>query len=114
MWRAAMSMSILYPESRLGHHYGELDEKLCLQVCRLLVKLREQGSVDKALDVEVTGRILFNTMNMPFMNFMKDDAMDVETVIGSVLAQTRMMMSLVEGLRAGDRRPLAVQDARRL
>ena len=113
MWRAAMSMSILHPESRLGRHYGELDEKLCQQVCRLLAKLGEQGSIDRTVDAETTGRILFNAMNMSFMNFVKDDAMDVETVIGSVQAQTRMMMSLVEGLRAGERRPLTVPDARR-
>ncbi|MGB3537682.1 MAG: TetR/AcrR family transcriptional regulator [Mesorhizobium sp.] len=98
MWRAAMSMSILHPESRLGHHYGQLDEKLCQQVCRLLAKLRQQGSVDKAIDTEVTGRILFNTMNMSFMTFVKDDTMDVETVIGTVRRQSGMMMALGDGM----------------
>ncbi|MGS1096952.1 TetR/AcrR family transcriptional regulator [Aquamicrobium terrae] len=94
MWRAAMSMSILHPESRLGRHYGQLDEKLCQQVCRLLAKLKRQGSIGGAIDVEVTGRILFNTMNMSFMNFVKEDAMDVETVIEAVRRQSETMMTL--------------------
>lgn len=93
MWRAAMSMSILHPDSPLGRHYGQLDEKLCQQVCRLLTKLRQQGSIDTAVDTEVTGRILFNTMNMSFMTFVKDDKMDVETVIGAVRRQSATMMA---------------------
>ena len=104
MWRAAMSMSVLHPESRLGHHYGELDEKLCGQVCRLLARLRRQGSIDKAVDIEVVGRILFNTMNISFMGFVKDDTMDVETVIRSVREQSRMMMALAGAPPAGEKR----------
>ncbi len=104
MWRAAMSMSILHPESRLGRHYGELDEKLCQQVCRLLAKLRQRGSVGTFLDPELAGRILFNTMNMSFMNFVKDDAMDVETVIRSVREQSEMMMALAGAPPAGEKR----------
>lgn len=101
MWRAAMSMSVLHPESPLGRHYGELDEKLCQQVRRLLAKLKLQGSLDKALDTEVAGRILFNTMNMSFMNFVKDDTMDVDTVICLVRGQVGMLMSLAGATSAG-------------
>jgi hypothetical protein len=92
-----MSMSILHPDSPLGRHYGHLDEKLCQQVCRLLAKLRQQGSIDAAVDTEVTGHILFNTMNMSFMTFVKDDGMDVETVIGAVRRQSATMMALGNG-----------------
>ena len=100
MWRAAMSMSTLHPQSPLGRHYAGLDEGLCRQVCRLLAKLRARGSIGAGVDVELAGRILFNTMNMMFIGFVKDEDMGMEAVTGAVDTQTRMVMSLLAPLPA--------------
>lgn len=95
MWRAAMSMSTLHPQSPLGRHYSDLDAGLCRQVCRLLAKLKARGSVAAWVDVDLSGRILFNTMNMMFIDFVKDEAMETETVVRAVEEQTRMVVSLL-------------------
>jgi len=95
MWRAAMSMSILHPDSPLGRHYSGLDEGLCSQVQRLLARLKTIGAVGAWVDTMLAGHVLFNTMNMMFINFVKDEAMSMESVTEAVEAQTRMAVSLL-------------------
>jgi AcrR family transcriptional regulator len=95
MWRAAMSIATLHPESPLGRHYSTLDEDLCQQVCRLLEKLRSRGSLGAWVEPKLAGRILFNNMNMMFSNFVKDDEAEMEAVIGSVREQTDLIVGLL-------------------
>ena len=95
MWRAAMSIATLHPESPLGRHYSNLDEDLCQQVCRLLEKLRQQGSLGGLVESRLAGRILFNNMNMMFSNFIKDDEAELEAVIQSVREQTDLIVELL-------------------
>jgi AcrR family transcriptional regulator len=95
MWRAAMSIATLHPESPLGRHYSTLDENLCQQVCRLLEKLRSRGSLGAWVEAKLAGRILFNNMNMMFSNFIKDDEAEMEAVIHSVREQTDLIVGLL-------------------
>ncbi|MGP2490797.1 TetR/AcrR family transcriptional regulator [Mesorhizobium sp. PUT5] len=100
MWRAAMSMSTLHPQSPLGRHYSGLDESLCRQVCLLLAKLKARGSIGAWVDVNLAGRILFNTMNMMFIDFVKDDAAGMEAVVDAVGGQTALIVSLLAAREA--------------
>ena len=93
MWRAAMSISTLHPESPLGRHYTKLDADLCRQVCALLAKLKARGAVHSRVDTEMAGRILFNNMNMMFIDFVKDEEMDIEVVVNAVAEQSSMIIS---------------------
>ena len=95
MWRAAMSIATLHPESPLGRHYSTLDENLCQQVCRLLEKLRSRGSLGAWVEAKLAGRILFNNMNMMLSNFIKDDEAEMEAVIHSVREQTDLIVGLL-------------------
>lgn len=95
MWRAAMSISTLHPESPLGRHYAHLDGELCRQVCRLLARLKARGSIGAWVDTELAGYILFNNMNMMFIDFVKADEVGMETVIGTVRGQTDLIVSLL-------------------
>ncbi|MGB3832179.1 MAG: TetR/AcrR family transcriptional regulator [Mesorhizobium sp.] len=104
MWRAAMSMSTLHPQSPLGRHYNDLDEGLCRQVCRLLAKLKARGSIGVWVDVDLAGRILFNTMNMMFIDFVKHDDMDMDVVVRAVGSQTELIVSLLAARDAPDMR----------
>lgn len=103
MWRAAMSMSILHPEARLSRHYRDLDERLCDQVCRLLDRLEMRGLVAPRAGDPVLGRILFNTMNQSFMNFVIDEAMEMEALIRDVAVQTAALMARVAPPQNGSR-----------
>lgn len=95
MWRAAMSMSILHPQSPFGRHYSSLDENLCQQVCRLLAKLKDRAEIADWVDCGLAGRTLFNTMNMMFMGFVKDESADIEEVLLAVEKQTALVASLL-------------------
>lgn len=95
MWRAAMSMSTLHPQSPLGRHYSSLDDKLCQQVCRLLAKLKSQNAIATEVDMDLAGRILFNNMNMMFVGFVKDDEAEIEAMVTAVERQTAFVVSLL-------------------
>jgi len=101
MWRAAMSMSILHPDARLSRHYRDLDAQLCDQVCRLVGHLDGQGLIPRRTGSANLGRILFNTMNQSFMNFVTDEAVPVEALIEDVASQTATLMALAAAPLAG-------------
>lgn len=95
MWRAAMSISTLHPQSPLGRHYTSLDEGLCRQVRRLLGKLQRQGALDECVDTELAGTILFNSMNMMFINFVKDEEAGLDDLLQAVGRQADLLVSLL-------------------
>lgn len=96
MWRAAMSMSILHPDARLSRHYRDLDRQLCDQVCRLVARLEEQRLLAAGTASSPLGRILFNTMNQAFMDFIIDDAITMDALLADVRADTATLTRLTE------------------
>lgn len=80
MWRAAMALSIEAPLTPNGVLYHQLDERLRAQVQALLASGQATGEIDARLDSEALGDLLFNSLNMMFMEFVSDDAMSLEAL----------------------------------
>lgn len=95
MWRAAMSISTLHPQSPLGRHYTSLDEGLCRQVRRLLRNLQQRGALGDWVDTELAGTILFNSMNMMFINFVKDEEAGLDDLLQAVGEQADLLVTLL-------------------
>ncbi|ROT99450.1 TetR/AcrR family transcriptional regulator [Histidinibacterium lentulum] len=95
MWRTAMALSIEAPDTRNGQHYSALDRKLCGQVIELVARLKERGEVRDDIDPEPFGELIFNNLNMMFIEFVKDDSMTLEALRCAVAAQMRPLAAMI-------------------
>ncbi|MCE8008562.1 TetR/AcrR family transcriptional regulator [Aestuariivita sp.] len=99
MWRTAMALSIQAPQTPNGQRYSALDARLSAQVTDLIRALQARGEVKADLDAEPLGQVIFNNLNQMFIEFVKDDAMSLETLRARVAEQTRPVADLIA--RAG-------------
>jgi AcrR family transcriptional regulator len=73
MWRTAMALSILNPDTPFSRRYSDLDGLLRDQVCALITALQANGTVLTDLDTPALGEALFNNLNMMFIEYVKSD-----------------------------------------
>ena len=95
MWRLAMSLSIAQPETPFSKRYTALDHRLSKQVCDLFRSLQDRGIVRKDVDCTALGELVFNNVNMMFIEFVKDEEMDVDGLKASVAKQNLPVASLI-------------------
>lgn len=95
MWRTAMALSIQAPGTPNGQRYTKLDQRLSAQVTELVVALQARGEVRADLDAAAFGQVIFNNLNQMFIEFVKDDAMTLETLRNRVAEQTRPLARLI-------------------
>ena len=97
MWRTAMALSIEAPGTPNGRRYSELDARLARQVTDLVRALQARGEVRCDLDARALGEVIFNNLNQMFIEFVKDDAMTLDTLRDRVAAQTLPLARLIAG-----------------
>jgi AcrR family transcriptional regulator len=95
MWRKAMAFSIEAPATPFSQRYTELDGLLIAQVCDLIAALQARGLARRELDPAVIGRIVFNTLNQMFIDFVKADAMELAALHQLSDAQTDALAALM-------------------
>lgn len=88
MWRKAMAISIEAPTTPFSRHYTQLDAMLAGQVCDLLAALKARGMTRADLDPVALGQIVFNSLNQLFIEFVKEDAMQMSDLHRTSEAQT--------------------------
>jgi AcrR family transcriptional regulator len=95
MWRNAMALSIQHPGSRSGRRYTDLDRRLAAQMCELIRLLQARGVAAADVDADAAGQMLFNNLNMMFIEFVKDDEMRLDALIAQVGAQNAPLARLI-------------------
>ena len=95
MWRTAMALSIEAPDSPFSRRYTELDGLLCDQVCGLITRLQASGQISATCDARAIGEVLFNNLNMMFMEFVRDEAMSLDYLLSSVSRQNSALALLM-------------------
>ncbi len=98
MWRTAMSLSIGQPETPFSKRYTALDHRLSKQVCDLFRSLQTRGIVRKDVDCDATGELVFNNVNMMFIEFVKDEDMDIDGLKAEVTRQNAPVAALMSHL----------------
>ena len=96
MWRTAMALAILNPDTPFSRRYSELDGLLRDQVCDLILALQRRGSVVQAIDARAVGEALFNNLNMMFIEYVKSD-MSLDHLKDAVARQSAPMAALISG-----------------
>lgn len=92
MWRQAMATSTQQPDSPFGKTYTALDRGLAGQTCDLVEQLRSRGLVRADIDVRSAGEIVFNNMNMMFVEFVKDEAMPIAALREALRRQNKLLV----------------------
>ena len=95
MWRQAMAITTQQPDSPFGVAYGELDEALAAQICKLIQKLQSLGLVQADADAKSIGEMIFNNTNMMFTVFVKQEGMSVADLLARIRRQNRTLMKAI-------------------
>jgi hypothetical protein len=95
MWRQAMATSTQQPDSPFGNTYTALDRELAGQICELLERLRTLGLVRPGADVRAVGEIVFNNMNMMFIEFVKDESLSTAALRAALRKQNKILVDAV-------------------
>jgi AcrR family transcriptional regulator len=95
MWRRAMALAIEAPETPNGRRYLELDRRLAGQVTALLETLQARGALRGDVDPAAFGQLVFNDLNMEFIEFVKDDAMTLADLRARLAGQIRPLARLI-------------------
>lgn len=95
MWRRAMALAIEAPETPNGRRYLELDRRLAGQVTALLETLQARGALRGDIDPAAFGQLVFNDLNMEFIEFVKDDTMTLADLRARLAGQIRPLARLI-------------------
>jgi AcrR family transcriptional regulator len=95
MWRQAMATSTQQPGSPFGKTYAALDRALTDQTCELVERLRGLGLVKPGTDVRPAGEIIFNNMNMMFIEFVKQEAMPLAGLRAAIRRQNKVLVGAI-------------------
>lgn len=95
MWRQAMAISTQQPQSPFGQTFTQLDASLTDQICALIVKLQEIGLVRREADARATGELVFNNMNMMFIEFVKREEAPLAALRAAIRRQNRVLVEAI-------------------
>jgi AcrR family transcriptional regulator len=95
MWRTAMAITIEAPETPFSARYTELDRKLTDQVTSLIEELQRRGLARPDLCTRAVGELVFNNLNMMFIDFVKSDTMTLDELRAAVARQNAPLAALM-------------------
>lgn len=95
MWRTAMALSIRHSHSPFSARYTALDARLMDQVCMLVQNLQARGLLRQEFDSRAIGGLLFNNLNMMFIEFVKDESQSLAMLKSRVAAQNAPLLNLL-------------------
>ncbi|MER9170400.1 TetR/AcrR family transcriptional regulator [Mesorhizobium australicum] len=95
MWRQAMAISTQLPDSPFGQTYTGLDRSLTEQIRALIARLQEIGLVRQDIDGTALGELIFNNMNMMFIEFVKRDDARIPVLRAAIRRQNRILVAAI-------------------
>jgi AcrR family transcriptional regulator len=95
MWRQAMAISTQQPGSPFGRTYTELDCALTTQFCSLVRRLLELGLVRADIDGRAVGELIFNNMNMMFIEFVKSETGKMAHLRAAIRSHNRILVAAI-------------------
>lgn len=95
MWRQAMALTIQQSSAPFAKQYLEIDRRIRVQISSLLLDLQSRGRIPTRLNAEQVGDLVFNNINMTFIDFIRSDETTVEDVRKIFEAQNRTIAELL-------------------
>lgn len=101
MWRVAMAQVTVNAGTQFSRRYTELDRRLTQQVRACLNGLQQKGMVLAGVDTEALGEMVFNNLNMMFIECVRSDAMTTEELRAHVARQNAPLARLISARQNG-------------
>jgi AcrR family transcriptional regulator len=95
MWRVAMAQVTVNSGTLFSRRYTELDRRLIQQVCACLRGLQRKGMVIEGIDTEAMGEMVFNNLNMMFIECVRSDTMTTDELRARVARQNAPLAQLI-------------------
>lgn len=95
LWRIAVSQTMLNPNSEFCQKYVKMDEELTQQSKQFIRTMQKAGKLRSDVDADQIAELLFNNINMNFINFIRDDTLTAEDVRRIVNAQSAPIFALI-------------------
>ena len=95
MWRQAMATSTQQPDSPFGKTYTALDRALADQTCALVTALQERDLARVDVDFCGVGQMIFNNMNMMFIEFIKREDMTIKELRANIRRQNKTLIKAI-------------------
>jgi AcrR family transcriptional regulator len=95
MWRRAMAISIEAPDTPFSRRYTDLDAALRDQVCDAIGALQRRGRARIGISATDVGALIFNSLNMMFIEFVKSEPMTLAELSQTVARQNRPLVALL-------------------
>jgi len=95
MWRQALAISTQQPDSPFGQTYSSLDCALTEQLRSLVGRLQALGLVRADIDGRTVGELLFNNMNMMFIEFVKSDEAQMADLRVALQRQNSILVAAI-------------------
>ncbi len=96
MWRQAMAISMVQPESPSGAAYIQLDEQLRDQTVQLFKTLIKRKLVRADADAFVIGCMIWHTANDLFTSFVKNDKQELTALKATLRRKHKVVVKLIE------------------
>lgn len=95
MWRTAMALSIEAPDTPFSRRYTALDGMLTAQIGEMVAALQRRQQLKSGVPARIVAEVLFNNLNHMFIEFVKAEQMEMETLRGAVRRQNAMVIGLL-------------------
>ena len=91
-----MAISTQQPDSPFGRTYSALDRALADQICALIARLQElRPGARRRRRPRSLGELVFNNMNMMFIEFVKRDEATIAELRGAIRRQNRVLVDAI-------------------
>ncbi len=94
MWREALARTMLNPEAEFSRRYSEIDQRLTQQLADYMCVLQEQGVVASGVDTKALAQLLFNNVNMNFIETMRNKDQSREEICQKIMFESEPVFAL--------------------
>ncbi len=101
MWRVAMAQVTINAGTLFSRRYTELDRRLTQQVRACLHGLQQKGMVLAGVDTGALGEVVFNNLNMMFIECVRSDEMTTDELRTAVARQNAPLARLISARQNG-------------
>ncbi len=95
MWRVAMAQVTINSGTLFSRRYTELDQRLIQQVQACLRGLQQKGMAVEEIDTDAMGHMVFNNLNMMFIECVRSDTMTTDELRILVARQNAPLAKLI-------------------
>ncbi len=96
LWREALARTMLDPEAEFSLRYTDIDQRLKAQLQTFLRNMQEREIIAKQIDTDALGQLLFNNVNMNFVETMRSPQQPGEEVCRKVMYESAPVLELCE------------------